>query len=136
MQVLGVDFQETFSPVIKLKSIYLLVAIAVEISLEIHQMDITATYLNGVLEDDVYMAQPEGCLEEGSDHLVCHLKKSLYGLPQSGRVWNISIVWLIIFVFLCLKNISVWHSHNFLLPCINVEKKFLFKLSFTCFIIE
>ena len=88
MQVLGVDFQETYSPVIKLKSIRLLIAIAVEMSLEIHQMDITAAYLNGVLEDDVYMAQPEGCLVEGSEHLVCHLKKSLYGLRQSGRVWN------------------------------------------------
>ena len=47
---------------------------------EIHQMDITAAYLNGVLEDDVFMMQPEGCVEKNKEHLVCHLKKNLYGL--------------------------------------------------------
>ena len=86
IQVLGVDFQKTYFPVIKLKSIYLLIAIAVEMSLEIYQMDITTAYQNGVPEDDLYMAQPEGCLEEGSEHLISHLKKSLYGLCQSGHV--------------------------------------------------
>lgn len=88
LQVSGVDFQDTFAPVIKLKSIRLLLAIAAEKDFEIHQMDITAAYLNGVLEEDLYMAQPEGCIEEGKEHLVCHLKKSIYGLRQSGRVWN------------------------------------------------
>lgn len=88
LQVSGENFQDTFSPVIKLKSIRVLLAIAAEKELEIHQMDITAAYLNGVLEEDIYMAQPEGCIERGNEHLVCHLKRSLYGLRQSGRIWN------------------------------------------------
>lgn len=88
LQVSGVDFKDTFSPVIKLKSIRVLLAIAAERNLATHQMDITAAYLNGVLEEDIYMAQPEGCIEKEKQHLVCHLKKSIYGLRQSGRVWN------------------------------------------------
>lgn len=87
-QLPGIDFHETYSPVIKLKSIRTLLAIAVEMDFEVHQMDITAAYLNGVLEEDIYMIQPEGCTEKNKEHLVCHLKKSLYGLKQSGRVWN------------------------------------------------
>ncbi|GBN44502.1 Retrovirus-related Pol polyprotein from transposon RE1 [Araneus ventricosus] len=54
LQVPGVDFQDTFSPVIKLKSIRLLLAIVAEKDFEIHQLDITAAYLNGVLEEDLY----------------------------------------------------------------------------------
>lgn len=88
LQVYGSNFQETFSPVIKLKSIRILLAIAAEMDLEIHQMDITAAYLNGTLEDDIYMVQPEGCIEKGKEQLICHLKRSLYGLRQSGRIWN------------------------------------------------
>lgn len=87
-QVPGRDFKETFSPVIKLKSIRLLLALAVEMDFKIHQMDITAAYLNGTLKEDIYMYQPEGCKEKGKEHLVCHLKRSLYGLKQSGREWN------------------------------------------------
>ena len=94
MQVPGIDFQETFSPVIKLKSIRLLLAIAVEKDLEVHQMDITSAYLNGVLEEDIYMHQPEGCLEEGKEHLVCHLKRSLYALSQCVCTMCVTIMYL------------------------------------------
>ncbi|KFM59138.1 Retrovirus-related Pol polyprotein from transposon TNT 1-94, partial [Stegodyphus mimosarum] len=88
LQIPGVDFQDTFSPVIKLKSIRLLLAVAAEKNLEVHQMDVTAAYLNVILKEDIYMAQLEGCIEKGKEHLVCHLKKSIYGLRQSGRAWN------------------------------------------------
>ncbi|GBL74308.1 Retrovirus-related Pol polyprotein from transposon TNT 1-94 [Araneus ventricosus] len=80
VQVPGVDFKDTFSPVIKLKSIRLLLATAAEKDFEIHQMDITAAYLNGVLEEDLYMAQPEGFIEKGKEHFVCHLKKAFTAL--------------------------------------------------------
>ncbi|KFM72654.1 Retrovirus-related Pol polyprotein from transposon TNT 1-94, partial [Stegodyphus mimosarum] len=86
LQIPGVDFQDTFSAVIKLKSIRLLLAVAAEKNLEVHQMDVTAAYLNGILKEDIYMAQPEGCIEKGKEHLVCHLKKSIYGLRQSGLI--------------------------------------------------
>lgn len=86
IHVFGVDFQETFSPVIKLKSVRLLLTIAVEMDLEIHQIAITAAYLIGVLEDDMHVIQPEGFLKEGTEHLVRHLKKSIYSLRQSNHV--------------------------------------------------
>lgn len=87
-QVAGIDFNETFSPVIRIKSIRILLALAVELNYEVHQMDINAAYLNGTLNEDIYMSQPEGTAEKGKEHLVCHLKRSLYGLRQSGREWN------------------------------------------------
>lgn len=88
-QVEGVDFKETFSPVVKLKSIRTLLAVAVERDWKIHHVDITAAYLNGTLKETVYMEQPakyEHCKDD-----VCLLKKSLYGLRQSGREWNLEL---------------------------------------------
>ena len=55
---------------------------------KLHQVDITAAFLNGHLEEEVFMKQPEGFVEEGKEHLVCRLKQSLYGLKQSHRCWN------------------------------------------------
>ena len=51
-------------------------------------MDVTTAFLNGELEEDVYMYQPEGFIARGQEHLVCKLKRSLYGLKQSPRCWN------------------------------------------------
>ncbi len=55
--------------------------------LEIHQMDVKTAFLNGELEEDIYMDQPQGFVQEGKEQLVCKLKKSLYGLKQSPRAW-------------------------------------------------
>ena len=84
----GLDYDETFSPVFRFESFRSLVAIAVQKQLKIHQLDITAAFLNGHLEEDVFMNQPEGFIVEGKEHLVCKLKQSLYGLKQSPRCWN------------------------------------------------
>ncbi|CAB3995163.1 Hypothetical predicted protein [Paramuricea clavata] len=54
----------------------------------IHQMDVVTAFLNGTLDEDIYMEQPEGYVVPGKENLVCHLKKSLYGLKQSPRCWN------------------------------------------------
>lgn len=89
-QVEGIDFKETFSPVVKLKSIRTLLAIAVEREWKIHQVDITAAYLNGTLKEAVYMEQPQSSRAR-EDGKVCLLKKSLYGLRQSGREWNLTL---------------------------------------------
>ena len=54
----------------------------------VHQMDVHTAFLNGKLEEDIYMCQPEGFIVEGKEDLVCHLHRSLYGLKQSPRCWN------------------------------------------------
>ena len=57
----------------------------------VHQMDVVTAFLNGKLEDEIYMEQPEGYVQSGKEHLVCKLKKSLYGLKQSPRCWNTTL---------------------------------------------
>ena len=84
----GLDYDETFSPVIRFESFRSLIAIAAQKHLKLHQMDITAAFLNGHLEEEVFMKQPEGFAVKGKEHLVCRLKQSLYGLKQSSRCWN------------------------------------------------
>ena len=84
----GHDYDETFSPVIRFESLRTLIALAVQKGLQLHQLDITAAFLNRELEEDVFMRQPEGFVEDGKEHLVCKLKHSLYGLKQSPRCWN------------------------------------------------
>jgi hypothetical protein len=87
----GVDFNETFAPVIRFESVRVLLAIATEFNLEIDQCDVKTAFLNGDLTEEIYMEQPEGYEVKGKEHLVCRLKKSLYGLKQAPRCWNNSI---------------------------------------------
>jgi hypothetical protein len=86
-QVEGVDFNETFAPVAKFTTIRCMLAIGAAMDLEIHQMDVKTAFLNGELEEDIYMDQPQGFVQDGKEHMVCKLKKSLYGLKQSPRAW-------------------------------------------------
>lgn len=86
-QVAGVDFLETFAPVAKFTTIRCILALGAAMDLEIHQMDVKTAFLNGELEEDIYMDQPQGFGQDGLEHLVCKLKKSLYGLKQSPRTW-------------------------------------------------
>lgn len=81
----GIDFKETFSPVVRSGTIRLVLAIAAENNWPIHQADVIAAYLNGYLDEEIYMIQPPG-IEDGTSR-VCQLIKGLYGLKQSGRVW-------------------------------------------------
>ena len=87
-QKYGVDFEETFSPVVRLSSIRALIAFAVQHDMLIHQMDVVTAFLNGTLDEEIYMQQPDGYSQPGKEHLVCRLKRSLYGLKQSPRCWN------------------------------------------------
>ena len=87
-QKYGIDYEETFSPVVQFSSIRALLAFVVENDMLIHQMDVVTAFLNGSLEEEIYMEQPEGYVQPGKRHLVCKLKKSLYGLKQSPRCWN------------------------------------------------
>ena len=64
-------------------------ALVAHFDLELHQMDVKTAFLNDDLYEDVYMQQPEGFKPKGQEHLVCKLKKSIYGLKQASRQWYI-----------------------------------------------
>ena len=86
-QIPGSDYNETFAPVARFGMIRTLLAIGVQRGMNIQQMDVTTAFLNGTLEEDLFMAQLSGFEEKGREALVCKLKKSLYGLKQSPRCW-------------------------------------------------
>jgi hypothetical protein len=88
-QVQGIDYDETFSPVAMLKSIRVILAIAAYFDYVIWQMDVKTTFLNGILEEDMYMIQPEGFVDPNNARKICKLKKSIYGLKQASQSWNI-----------------------------------------------
>ena len=90
-QEYGVDFEETFSPVVHFNSIRLFLAVAVWMKMDVQQMDVKTAFLNGKLEEVLYMKQPPGFEVKGKEDLVCKLEKSLYGLKQSPRQWNITM---------------------------------------------
>lgn len=85
----GIDYQETFAPVVRYGSIRYLIALAAKFDLDIQQMDAVTAFLNGQLKEEIYMEQPES-FNDGSNR-VCKLHKSLYGLKQASRVWNKSL---------------------------------------------
>jgi len=76
-----------FSPVLQKDSFSTIMALVAHYDLELHQMDVRTVFLNGDLEENVYMDQPIGFSVEGKEHMVCKLKKSIYGLKQASRKW-------------------------------------------------
>ena len=85
----GIDYKDTFSPVSKKDSLRIIMALLPHFDLELHQMDVKTAFLNGNLDEDIYMEQPEGFPKKGNGHLVFKLKKSIYGLKQASRQWYI-----------------------------------------------
>lgn len=83
----GIDYSETFSPMIKPATVRAILALAIHYDWCIRQLDVSNTFLHGNLQEDVYMEQSRGFID--SDHLeyVCKLRKSLYGLKQAPRAW-------------------------------------------------
>ena len=81
----GVDYEETYAPTVMMSSLRLLLAIAASRKWHMHQAHVSNAYLNGVLNEEIYLAPPEGLDTGGS---VLRLHKGLYGLKQSGRVWS------------------------------------------------
>src|SRR4051812_32176360 len=88
-QIQGIDYEETFSPVAMVKSIRILLAIAAYYDYEIWKMDVKTAFLNGNLTEDVYMSQPEGFVDPKNKGKICKLLKSIYGLKQASRSWNL-----------------------------------------------
>jgi hypothetical protein len=88
-QVHGIDYDETFSPVAMLKSIRVLLALAAYYDYEIWQMDVKTAFLNGNIEEELYMVQPEGFVDPENAGKVCKLQRSIYGLKRASRSWNL-----------------------------------------------
>uniref|UniRef100_A0A803R1P3 Reverse transcriptase Ty1/copia-type domain-containing protein n=1 Tax=Cannabis sativa TaxID=3483 RepID=A0A803R1P3_CANSA len=86
-QVPGVDFFETYSPVVKPCTIRLMFTMAVTYGWEIQQLDINNAFLNGELKEAVYMYQPQGFVDPQFPNHVCKLNKAIYGLKQAPRAW-------------------------------------------------
>ncbi|GKB82555.1 zinc finger, CCHC-type containing protein, partial [Tanacetum coccineum] len=84
----GIDYFDTYAPVARITTIRLLLALAAIHNLVIHQMDVKTAFLNGDLDEEVYMKQPEGFVMPGNEHKVCKLVKSLYGLKQAPKQWH------------------------------------------------
>ncbi|CAL8169320.1 unnamed protein product [Prunus armeniaca] len=86
-----VDFNETFAPVVRMETIRIVLALAAQLKTQVFQLDVKSAFLNGELEEEVYVEQPQGYIEKGNEDKVCRLRKALYGLKQAPRAWNSKI---------------------------------------------
>ena len=86
-QTYGIDYQEMLTPIVKINSIQVLLSLAMNSNWPLHQLDVKNAFLNGDLEEEVFMSLPAGFEERLGVDKVCRLRKSLYGLKQSPRAW-------------------------------------------------
>ena len=87
----GVDFHETFAPVARLDTIRTIIAVAAQKGWLLYQLDIKSAFLNGKLEEEIYVEQPQGFVVDGEENKVYKLKKALYGLKQAPHSWYTQI---------------------------------------------
>ena len=87
IQVEGIDFDETFSPVVRLESIRILLAIASHLNFKLYQMNVKSAFLNEMLQEEVYVEQAKGFIDPHRLDDVYKLKRALYGLKQAPRAW-------------------------------------------------
>ena len=84
----GIDYEETFAPTVRFESVRALVAMAAGVGWELDQMDVTTAFLYAELEEQTYVEIPEGEAQVGKGDMVWRLRKCLYGLKKSPRMWN------------------------------------------------
>ena len=117
-QRLGLDYEETFSPVVCFESVRSIIAFSVNNKIQLHQMDVNTAFLHGELSDEVYMKQPEGYTEPGKEHLICRLKRSIYGLKRAPRCWNYALD-------SCLKELGFEQSLGDACVYVSTDSEFL-----------
>ncbi|KAJ0576790.1 putative RNA-directed DNA polymerase [Helianthus annuus] len=83
----GIDFQETFAPVARFETVRIMLSVAASMGWLVHQMDVKSAFLNGELNEEIYVEQPEGFVIPGKEGMVYKLFKALYGLKQAPRAW-------------------------------------------------
>jgi hypothetical protein len=86
-QKAGVDFDETFSPVVKPPTVHIILSLVAQNQWPLRQLDVSNAFLRGLLKESIYMAQPLGFIDSAHPSQVCKLHKSLYGLKQAPRAW-------------------------------------------------
>ena len=108
----GIDYEETFSPTPKFTTIRLVIAIAVRQGMALTQMDFTTAFLNGTLDEEIYMAQAPGYVKD--ENQVYKLLKSLYGLKQASRAWNVTFNSFMIKVGFkqCESDLCLYFKHG------------------------
>jgi hypothetical protein len=100
----GEDYFDTYSPVAKLPTIRTLIALAAAHDLLIHQMDVKTTFLNGELDEEIYMQQPDGFVVKGQENKVCRLIKSLYALNKPRNSGMKSLILHLHLLPLCKRS--------------------------------
>jgi hypothetical protein len=87
-QMYGIDYEETYNPVAKMTTVRTIIAMVAAKGWSLHQMDVKNVFLHGDLQEEVYMEQPLGYVDQTHPNLVCRLKKALYSLKQAPRAWS------------------------------------------------
>ncbi|KAA0048751.1 Retrovirus-related Pol polyprotein from transposon TNT 1-94 [Cucumis melo var. makuwa] len=95
---IGIDYKETFSLVSSKDSFRVIMALVAHFDLELHQMDVKTVFLNGNIDETIYMVQPENFVSNNSKSMVCKLKESIYGLKQASRQCGNKSVFLVLYV--------------------------------------
>jgi len=91
VQKKGIDFKEVFAPVARLDTVRLILTLAANRGWQVHHLDVKTAFLNGDLEEEVYVSQPEGFEEKAKEKHVVKLSKALHGLRQAPRAWNVKL---------------------------------------------
>ena len=83
----GLDYDETFAPVMRIESVRTILVLSAKHTLQVHQMDVSSAFLKGVVDEELYLTQPEGFVQTSSEQIFCKLNKAIYGLKQAPKCW-------------------------------------------------